>query len=112
MVVLANVSAGRQRQFGDAKLVLSIDLAQEARERSFEFDFGNEPVCVDLHRAPSSLCRSFPRVRCQSDQRQNCERLQDITSDMLVDRHGNLLTVRHRIGAFYLDRVVLDGSLP
>src|SRR5215475_7524933 len=36
MVVLPNVSAGSQRQFGNAKLILSIDLAQKARERSFE----------------------------------------------------------------------------
>ena len=53
MVVLPNVSAGRQRQFGNAKLILSIDLAQKARERSFEFcrdaisDPGNAGCGVD-----------------------------------------------------------------
>src|SRR5262249_56616806 len=56
MVVLPNVSAGRQRQFGDAKLVLSVNLAQKALERSFEFYFCDQPSSVDLHRASSGLC--------------------------------------------------------
>ena len=92
MVVLPDVSAGRKRQFGDAKLVLSVDLVQKASEWSFELYFGDQPFGVDLHRAPGGLRRSFARVRCQSDQWQNCERLQNVTSDILVVRHSNLLT--------------------
>jgi len=41
MVVLPDVSAGRQRQFGDAKLILSVGIAQKARERSLELYFGD-----------------------------------------------------------------------
>jgi hypothetical protein len=48
------MTAGRERQFGDAQLVLSIDLLEEALERRFEPDLrplvstftGLTPTCA------------------------------------------------------------------
>src|SRR5262245_22450337 len=55
VIVFAHMSAGRERQFGDAQLVLSVDLLEEALERRFEPDLRHQALGIDLHRAHAHL---------------------------------------------------------
>src|SRR5436190_12993111 len=40
MIVLADIPTGRERQLGDPKLVLAIDLDEEPADRGFELNLG------------------------------------------------------------------------
>src|SRR5262245_26746935 len=42
MIVLTNITPGCKREFGDPKLVLSVDLGQEAADGRLKFDLGNQ----------------------------------------------------------------------
>jgi hypothetical protein len=44
MVVLTHMAAWGKRQFGDPKLVLFVDFAEEARNGRLELNFGNQAL--------------------------------------------------------------------
>ena len=84
MVVLAHMSARRQRQLGDPQLVLSVDLLEKSGKRCLEFDVGNQPLRIDPDRAATGLRRRFIQLRRQRQQWQGRERLQEIPPHWFV----------------------------
>jgi hypothetical protein len=75
MIMLAHLTPGSKRELGNPKLVLSIDLREEAGKRRPELDLGDQAFCIDLYRAAWGLRYRFVRMHCQGDQRQRREHL-------------------------------------
>src|SRR5947209_1747424 len=96
MIVLADMTAGSKCQLGDAKLVFSIDLGEEAPERRLELDLRNQALGIDLHRTGACLRRRFAGPRHQRQERQSGESLKNVAPDVFVTGHANLLLRAHR----------------
>ena len=90
MIVLADMAARRERELGDAQLVLAIDLAEEAANRRLKPDLGNEAFGIDLDRTAASLRAHFGRAHRCRDQRQRRQPLQDFSPLLVLDGHGYL----------------------
>src|SRR5262245_57229467 len=87
VIVLAHMSAGRERQFGDAQLVLSVDLLEEALERCFEPDLRHQALGIDLHRAHAHLRARRAGLREQRHEWNGRDRLKNVAPDRFIVRH-------------------------
>src|SRR3954464_14232904 len=91
MIMLAHLTAGSKRELGNPKLVLSVNLSEEAGERRFKLDLRNQAFCIDLYRAAWGLRYRFVRMHRRGDQRQRREHLQDVSPVLFVAGHEDLL---------------------
>src|SRR5262245_4967336 len=96
MVVLAHMSPGSKRELGNAKLVLPVDLSEEAAKWRLELDLGNQAFSIYPYRAATCLRGRFARRHRQGHQRQRCECLQDLSSLVFVAGHEDLPCNRDR----------------
>src|SRR5262245_21766208 len=87
VIVLAHMPTRRESQFGDAQLVLPIDLLEEALERRLEPDLRHQALGIDLHRAHAHLRARRSGLREQRHEWNGRDRLKNVAPDRFIVRH-------------------------